>query len=221
MFSKYAEKILSYLIPFRIKNYKTKINGALEVNLINGKKTLDLPIGNFSYGALQKILHKGLTEIRFNKDIQTILVLGLGGGSIVETIREKFNSNAFIELVDIDSDMISIAINEFEINKFQNINIVNADASNYFKNCHNSFDLIIVDIFILNVVPKKFTEPTFIKDLIIHLNPKGKIIYNTFRETMTDESLNGIKDEFFNNGLKTDIIEKVESTNDLIIAEKI
>ncbi|MFA6923429.1 MAG: fused MFS/spermidine synthase [Bacteroidales bacterium] len=217
---KNIKKAFSYIIPFRLKSYTSKINGNLEINLINGKKTLDTNKSNYSYGSLQKILHKGLLEIGFSKNIEKILVLGLGGGSIVQTIRKDFNSSAFIELVDIDSEIISIAINEFEINRFKNINIIHSDASDYLKNNNDTFDLIIIDIFIINTIPEIFTEIKFINSLTTHLNPNGKIIYNTMKETMTHELFSKIKNNFLEEGLKVKVIEKVEETNDLIIAEK-
>lgn len=213
-------KILSYIIPFRLKNYYSKINGTLEVNLINGKKVLDSRKGNFSYGSLQKILCKGLSQIGFPKNYNKVLVLGLGGGSVVQTIREEFKSNAFIELVDVDSKIISIAINEFKIDRFENIKIIHADAYDYLKNCYDRFDAIIVDIFTINYTPKRFTNPEFINSLVNHLNANGKIIYNTFRETMPSGSFNQIKNGFSKEGLRVKVLEKVDRTNDLIIAEK-
>ena len=215
------KRLFSYFLPLQLKSYSSKINGELNINLVNGKKTLDTSKSNYSYGSLQKILQLGLSSIGFNNDIKRILVLGLGGGSIVETIRKDFNSNAFIELVDIDSEIINIAKNEFGINKFGNINIVNADASDYLNNCTEAFDLIIVDVFIINQVPTQFTESVFINQLIQHLNSKGIIIYNTMRETMASKVINQIKNLFENAGLNVTIMEKVVLSNDLIIAKKI
>ena len=84
------------------KKYTSKISGELEINLVGGKKVLDTKSSNYSYGSLQKLLHIGLEEINFDDIVQNVLVLGMGGGSIVETIRIDFKSKAFIELVEID-----------------------------------------------------------------------------------------------------------------------
>ena len=56
----FMKRIFSYIFPFRLNNYTSKINGLLEINLINGRKTLDTHRSNYSYGSLQKILHKGV-----------------------------------------------------------------------------------------------------------------------------------------------------------------
>ncbi len=214
------KKFLSHILPFSLKKYKSKFSGQLEINYNDGKKVLDTSNSNYSYGTLQKILHKGLEEIKFTNDNQNILVLGLGGGSIIETIRDHFKSKAFIELVDIDDTIITIAKEEFEIERFNNINIICDDASDYIKKTSKTFDLIIVDIFIGDTVPEIFTEPEFLTDTINRLNPNGKIIYNTMRTTMPKETLAKIEKVFYERDLKIKVLEKVEDSNDLIIAEK-
>jgi spermidine synthase len=212
------KKLLSYLFPFVLKHYTSSINGRLTINLVNGKKILDTPRSNYSYGALQKVLHKGLAELPFTSDISSILVLGLGGGSIVPTIREDFNSSAFMELVDMDAEIISIAKNEFAIEQFGNINIVHSDALEYIKNTTHTFDLIIVDLFIVDTIPEVFTQPEFIDHVVYHLAPNGKLIYNTMRKTLPIEVFNRIKESLLAKDLSVKILQQVEWSNDLIIA---
>lgn len=212
------KKLLSYLFPFTLKQYTSSINGRLTINLVNGKKILDTPRSNYSYGALQKVLHKGLAKLPFTSDIRSILVLGLGGGSIVQTIREDFNSSAFMELVDMDPEIITIAKNEFAIEQFGNINVVHSDASTYIKNTTQAFDLIIVDLFIIDAIPEVFTQPEFIDDAVNHLTPNGKLIYNTMRKTLPVEVFNRIKESLLAKGLSVKVLQQVEWSNDLIIA---
>lgn len=214
------KRLLSYIWPVRLKNYPSRINGPLEINLINGKKTLDTGVSNYSYGSLQKILHQGLTKIGLNKKIEKILLLGLGGGSVIQTIREEFDCNAVITAVEIDAEIIKIANDEFHINRFDNVLIIHADAAEYISNAKEKFDLIIVDVFIGNLVPEVFTKSKFINHLIGNLNANGRIIFNTMIETMPLEALANIKETFLKNNLNVEVIEKVEITNNLIIAIK-
>ncbi len=214
------QKILSYIFPIRLKKYYSKVSGQLEINMIDGKKRLDARNSNYSYGSLQKILHQGLIEVKFPNGIERVLVLGLGGGSIIQTIRDDFKSNIFIELVEIDPKMIAIAVNEFEIIQFDNISIIESDASDYLKICKDTFDLIVVDIFITNTIPQEFTDSKFIKSLIPHLSQNGKILYNTMKHTMGREVFNEIKEFFSKEGLRVKVLANVEGSNDIIIAEK-
>ena len=197
-------KILSYIFPLRLKNYSSEINGQLEINVIHGRKTLDNATCNLSYGSLQNILYQGLVDIDFPVNTERFLVLG--GGSIIETIREAFNSNVYIELIEIDSEMVSIAINEFGINQFDNINLINADAIDYLEKCKNIFDLIIVDIFIADVIPELFIIQKFMNSLFPRLNLNSKIIYNTMRQTISSDFFDRIKSEFLMGGLEVNVL---------------
>lgn len=214
------KNIFSYLFPIQLKSYQSKLHGRLEVNLINGNKTLDTAISNYSYGSLQKILKAGLAEIGLGESTENILVLGLGAGSIIETVRKDFNSNCFIELVEIDEEIIRIAESDFNVNSFENIHITNAEALEYLKQTDAAFEVIVVDIFIVNTIPEVFTQAAFIKDLCKHLKPNGKVIYNTIAETFTAQELNNLKQLFIENGLAVRILKDVEWTNNLVIAEK-
>lgn len=215
------KKIISYFFSIPIKKYSSSINGNLELNLVNGKLVLDTEISNYSYGSLERILHVGLREIKFDYRIQKILVLGLGGGSVIQTIRQDLKSDAHIIAVDIDSRIIEIALNDFNINRFKNVTIVESDAFVYIENSVDIFDLIIVDLFIGDTIPEIFTKSRFIHLLTKRLNTTGKIIYNTMKQTLGIETLNEIKNELINQNLNIKVIEKVEWTNDLIIAEKV
>lgn len=215
------KRILSYIYPVQLKKVNSPINGQIEVNLVDGKKLLDTQNSNFSYGSLQKILHYGLKKVDFNKDIKRILVLGLGGGSIIQTIREEFKSNAYIEAVEIDPIIIEISKNVFVIDRFDNLNIVQADANEYIFNCQDTFDLIIVDIFIIDTIPEIFTQPPFLNELKKHLNHQGYIIYNTMKLTMTTDVFHRIVNTFANDSnLLVKVYNNVEVTNNLIVVHK-
>ncbi|MBP7810108.1 MAG: methyltransferase domain-containing protein [Bacteroidia bacterium] len=214
------EKPTGYSFPFTQKEYQSIFSGVLEINLVDGKKVLDTANSNYSYGTLQKILQRGLEEINFDDTIQSVLVLGMGGGSIVETIRHNFKSNTFIELIDIDEEIIAIAKNEFELEKYGNISLVLNDAADYIQNTKQYFDVIVVDIFIGDRVPSQFTETKFLTKLSQHLNANGKIIFNTMRNTLSREHFNRITKNLTESGLRVRIIEKLQITNDLIIGEK-
>jgi len=215
------KRLLSYLFPISFKKYDSPVNGTLELNLVNGKLVLDTKFSNYSYGSLQRILHTGLQAIKFNNNIRRVLILGLGGGSVIQTIRENFKSDALIVAVDKDPKIIDIAINEFNINRFKNVTIIQDDALSYIENSSDTFDLIIVDIFIGDTIPKIFTEVQFINSTVHHLNTDGKLIYNTIRNTIQSETINQIKNTLLNLNCKVRILESIEETNDLIIAEKL
>lgn len=208
------------MFPISIKRIPSKIHGMLEVNLQNGKLVLDTENSNYSYGTLQEILHRGLKEIGFGSNQKNVLVLGMGAGSIVATIREKFKSNAFIELVEIDPLIIEIARNTFHLDTFENTSIIEADALLYMKKRQRKFDLIIVDLFIKDKVPAAFTQTDFLKQLGEGLNANGQIIYNTIRKTMPKKERLEIEEKLKLEGLAVRLLERVCGSNNLILAKK-
>lgn len=213
------KKLFSFIYPIRLKHVESAISGPMEINLVDGRMTLDTKSSNYSYGSLQFILQYGLKKINLNNNTKKILLLGLGGGSVIQTIREEFKCDASIEAVDIDPVIIQIAWEDFNLKRFENIKIVQADASEYLIQNTDLFDLIIVDLFIIDTIPTIFTQPEYIDSLLNHLTQHGKIIYNTMKRTMSTENLNQIKNRFEKES-HVSILKNVEGTNHLILVEK-
>lgn len=168
--------LLSYIIPFT-KKYDSKLNHTLEINYINGKKLLDSPNANYSYGKLQKIMNFGLNKIEL-KEFPEVLLLGLGGGCVIESIEKKYHHCKEIIAVEIDPVVIRLAREEFQLDRFKELKIVLEDASDYVHNNIRKFDLIIVDLFIDDKVPEPFYNIDFWEHISKELNPDGDVIFN-------------------------------------------
>lgn len=93
-------------------------------------------------------MYKGIEEVLKYKKPANVLMLGLGGGSALKIMADKFNWEFKVTVVEIDSDVISMAINHFNLEHYTNIQILNHDAKSVVHNFEqNSFDLIIDDVF--------------------------------------------------------------------------
>lgn len=212
------KKILSYIYPVT-KKIKTDKNGLVEITYYNGKKILDSANANYSYGNLQKVLKFGLNKISF-KQINDILVLGLGAGSVIETIRKDFNSNAKITAVEIDAKIIDIAFYEFNLNDFSGCNIVCDDAYNFIKNNTHKFDLIVVDLFLDENPPEFLQQIEFWEHIYKSTIKNGYIIYNSsMKQVKTTESKEVTV--FLNKHFKIQIYGKVENANTVYVMQKI
>ena len=214
------KRLLSYFVPVKLATYESDFSGTLVVNLLNGKKILDTNISNYSYGSLQRIFFKALRKLPFDNSIKTVLVLGMGAGSIVETIRESFHSTAFITLVDIDEIIISIAEKEFGIYQFNNIKIIQADAAEFVNTNSDFFDLIIIDLFLIDTIPETCTHSSFIQAVCNRLNKNGKLVFNTIRDTLPKQVFQDIVQELNKQGISTHILKKLEGDNDMILGTK-
>ncbi len=170
------KKIVSHIWPLT-KRISSQINGTLEVTWINGKKVLDSQNANYSYGALEKVLNYGLSQIEI-QNVTEILVLGLGGGSVIQSLENRFKYYGKITAVEIDNAIIQIAKDEFDVKDNKRLNIINEDALQYVQSCKKHYDLIIVDIFIDQIVPESFYEEKFWRHTLQILSPGGNIIFN-------------------------------------------
>ena len=173
---KRVKSFISYVIPIS-KKIKSQHNGTLEINWINGRKVLDSANANYSYGNLQKALEFGLEKFNLKK-VNSILVLGMGGGSVIHSLRSKFKSEANITAIELDSEIVKIAKEEFELGTFPNIEIVEANAMDFVKSSNQNFDLTIVDLFIDDRVPEDFYGLSFWKE-VLRITPKGQVLFNS------------------------------------------
>lgn len=121
---------------------------------------MDSANANYSYGSQQRILNFAFKKIDFSR-VSNVLLLGLGGGSVVASLRKDFNYSGKISAVEFDNKIIDIALHEFGMDQDKNLEIVNADALEYVKIGDQMFNLIIVDLYIDNIVPAIFYSISF------------------------------------------------------------
>ena len=167
---------LSYLWPLK-KKVRSKYNGTLEVTWLNGKKLLDSQSANYSYGALQQVLDLGLAQVKADR-AAPVLVLGLGGGSVLDLLREKYNYYGKITAVELDPVVIDIAEKEFSVSRHWPLEIVCQDAIKFVQKDRNKYGLIIVDVFVDLEVPQEFFSAGFWKGLAQNLQKDGKLLFN-------------------------------------------
>jgi spermidine synthase len=210
------KRLLSYIYPVT-KTVASQYSGLLEITWYNGKKHLNSKNANYSYGSLQRILKFGLEKINLPK-VNSILVLGMGGGSVIETLRDDLNYEKQIDAVEIDPVIIDIAQREFGILEGEFLKIHCMDALEFIKNNHKKFDLIIVDLYIDLNVPDKFLNIEFWDHIIKSKSSKGTVIFNASIKDSKNETIKGLTDYIQTKLFKVNIYENVNHTNTLIIA---
>lgn len=212
------KKIVSHLYPFT-KTITSKVSGTLEVTWINGKKVLDSENANYSYGSLQRLLEYGLSKIYFDSK-SDILLLGLGAGSIVHSLRKKFKHRGTITAIELDPVVIDLARNEFEVATLNDVNIIESDAYEFVQEAHETFHLIIVDLFIDNKVPSQFYTTDFWEHIIKNVKSKGTILFNA-GILLEDHSTLELLIKQFEDQIVFNIHKDVQGTNTLVIGRKI
>ncbi|WP_264509627.1 spermidine synthase [Flavobacterium sp. N1719] len=216
-------KYLSYLIPINVVKKKSTVSKTLEVTWNNGQLVLDSKNTNYSFGSLQRILRKGLKYIGFERirNFKSILVLGVAGGSVIETLVEEIQFKGQITGVEIDADILQIAKDYFKIDRFANLELIADDAFEFILKTKEHYDLIIIDIFQDTQMPNFLFQDFFIQRINALLKTEGFILFNTMVLTDKDRARNLDYRKKFNADFSLRMYPKVEEHNELFTIKKL
>lgn len=218
------QKFFSYLIPIKIFKKKSARSRMIEVTWANGELVLDSENTNYSYGSLQRILRYGLRNIGYKAilDMDHILLLGVAGGSVVKTLVDEIEYKGKITGVEIDSDMIQIANEYFNLNKIKQLEIIIDDAFEFVLKTKNQYNLIIIDIFEDTKMPNFLFERFFSERVCSLLKDQGFVLFNTM---ILDEAHNVRNRKYIaeinTKQFSSKMLPRIEDHNELIIIEKV
>jgi spermidine synthase len=217
------KRVLSYFLPITIFQSKSVINKNLEVTWNNGQLVLDSKNTNFSFGSLERVMQIGLQAIGNEKinSSHSVLILGVGGGSVIKLLQDKFCFNKKIIGVELDPKVLEIANQYFGLNKRRNIEIKIDDASTFVKETPLTFDIIVIDIFQDNKMPDFLFFEGFLSDLHTKSNKNGVILFNSIvtlsSEFERNKAYYTLSSKLFG---KVQKISNVEGNNELFILRK-
>lgn len=124
---------------------------------------------------------------------QSILILGVAGGSLIHFFRH-YLPDAHITGVDYDAELITLMHDQFLLPQADShLTYEIADAQSWVENCTAKYDLIIVDLFDEQLMPHWISDKKFMLGLNKLLNRKGCISWNTLIDN--EDSFN----QFYNN----------------------
>lgn len=218
------KKILSYIYPITIYNKSSDISKSLEVTLYNGKIMLNTKNTNYSYGSLQTVLKKGLLTIGKSEisKMNSILILGVAGGSVVQTLVKEFSYTNSIIGVELDTEVIEIANSYFDLDKITNFKCYIDDAEKFVTTHKEKYNLIIIDIFKDTEMPEFLFQESFISNIKQMLHNKGHIVFNTMiLDTNKQNKIDLYLQHFEDLNYEKKVLKNVERYNDLIIIKSL
>lgn len=217
------KRVLSFLLPIKIHQKKSVYSKNLEVTWNNGHLVLDSENTNYSFGSLQRVLKKGLKYIGYERiqNFQSILVLGVAGGSVIETLKKEVKFEGKITGVEIDAAVIELARKYFGLGNYNNVSIVNDDAFEFVLKTKEKYDLIIIDIFQDTTMPNFLFEDFFINRINFLLNVNGFILFNTMILDYQDRRRNVDYKNKFDSNYSVRLYPKIEVHNELFTIKKL
>lgn len=217
------KRLLSYIVPINIHKKNSDISKTLEVTWANGQLVLDSRNTNYSYGSLQRVLRKGLKHIGFEnvRAMKHILLLGVGGGSVIKTLHDEIGYRESITGVEIDPNVIEMANEYFGLSRIPKLQVIIDDAFEFTLRTKDRYDLIIVDIFRDTEMPKFLFESFFAGRLGHLLSPEGYLLFNTMTLSKNDNLRNAEYIRSFDaKHFQARALPKLEHHNELIVVKK-
>ena len=164
-------------------------------------------------------------SVALTTGMKKILLLGGGGGGMAQ-IFSRMNTNAHIDVVDIDGDVVDI----FELfcnfchTKTDNINLIIEDACNYIKETDKVYDFVVVDIFCENRIIDSVSSLEFWQQINKIVSNDGIVVFNTkmrnwFFENEADNPLYLLLDKIYEVGFKAAYIAPFHSGGWLYICK--
>lgn len=123
-----------------------------------------------------------LGSLFLNPRPRTVLVIGLGGGTLPRTL-ERILPDVRIDVVEIDPAVVNVAGKYFGFKADQRVNVIEADGRVFVKRAireQRRYDLVMLDAFDHEYIPEHLLTREFLGEVKTLLAPGGVLAANTF-----------------------------------------
>ena len=173
----------------KVVDFLSQTKVLTEVNSpINGKITVIKSIGFGTYiqvanltqsgGILRDVWNKTLKLVKKKKpSISNCLVLGLGGGTVVQLINKYWSG---VDIVGIDIDPMMIELGKKYLG-FKGVTIHVDDAWTFVEKKikeKRKYDMVLVDTYIGDSFPKELESREFVKSVKKVVTSHGLVVFN-------------------------------------------
>jgi len=170
---------LSYLTPLTLEKTGSDQNPEITVLLDRGRVQLLSGNAIYSWDDLYHNFYAAFKLLDLEKrNIQDVLLLGLGLGSIPFILEKTHHRRYHYTAVEWDETVVELAARYTLCRLESSVEIITADAEVFVEVCEETFDLIIVDIFEDDLVPPQFEEIDFLQACDALLRPGGLLLFN-------------------------------------------
>ena len=181
------KRLLSHLFEIHIESTSSEYNPHLYVSLKRGRYQLSTANAIYSFEDLYDNFFDAFKQIDLDKfDIQNVLILGFGLGSIPIILEHHFHKKYHFTGVEIDEEVLYLA-NKYAIPGLSSgIELVCADALTYVEQSTWKYDMITVDLFQDDLIPEQFEKTVFLENIKNMLAPFGILLYNRLSHNNND-----------------------------------
>lgn len=223
--------VLTKFLPRTLEKISSSINGEISVMEQFGKRKIVVGGLTQSGPMAEEVWRQAIKEIstldktrhmpKFGKGTElNILILGLGGGSLVKLI-DKYFPQAKIIGVEIDPIMVELGKKYLDLARIKNLEIIIDDAVsciNISKHLYKKFDLILVDLYVGDKISENCQSELFLRNIKKFLTKSGVVIFNRLYFKNHIFEANNFLDKL--KKIFNDLVCKKVLTNLLILARR-
>ncbi len=184
---KWWQRLLSHFKEVHLATMAGESNTTLHVCLVQNRFQLSTENAIYSFDDLYLNFYKAFQRMDLPQNHSKLLLLGLGLGSIPYMLERKFERDYETTAVELDAAVIDLA-SRFTLPRLaQPLSIVQADAEKFVEGCQSTFDFLIVDLFIDDVVPSYFESVEGMKTLKNLMNEGAVLLVNRLYRNQRDQ----------------------------------
>ena len=143
---------------------------------------LDAPFDtDFEYPAYFHI------ALALNPEASRSLLIGLGGGSVAKRMWRDYPEMR-LDAVELDPDVVDVAQRFFALPEDERIGVYVDDGRRFLETCPDTYDVVMVDAFDEDRVPRQLTTEEFLRTARDRLAPDGVVAYNFIGSLRGDHS---------------------------------
>jgi spermidine synthase len=109
--------------------------------------------------------------------LERLLVIGLGGGAFPRFVRARF-PEIYIDAVEIDPVVARVAVDYFDVNEDDKLQIHVADAVEFVREKREPYDYILLDAYDADQLPDALITYRFFTDVKANLAAGGVVVAN-------------------------------------------
>ena len=158
----------------------------------------------------------------FQPDPQRVLIVGLGGGSMVKFLHAQ-QPTVKIDAVEIDPVIVRLADELFGTRSSENVQIITADALDYLADTEHTYDVIYMDAFLKPSVdtdgagiPQRLKTIDFYKSVQEQLSARGVVVFNLSMHDKTESDIETIGTAFAHTW-----VFKCQTRNLIVVAQRV
>lgn len=178
----------SYLYPVKIEEKQSAVNGNLSLVLSNGILQLETHKSIYSQGVKYKSFNRAFRYIKAeNLNLNKVLVLGGGLCSIPQILNDKYQQKASYTIIEMDELVIEMANQYLTKDLLGKCDYINKNAFDVIVDLEHFYDMICIDLYVDDKVPKQAMSFDFVNNLSQKLTNKGHLIFSVMQSEVLSE----------------------------------